>query len=261
MNIVKNLSSNTEFRILIINSSGNSGKTSANRGFVLYRLNNPSCFRVSYKGTEKLKGEEAISIGYFSEIHRELMSVNSAIVEVEVSICENFIEKMKQMHHCHEDYDFILVPVINSSIKLVQDSIRTIETLLDLDVERSKIKVLFNRVSDSNELFQPLVDVLDKLDIDYNLEAQIKSYEYYETLEKLDLDYNDITESRLKDDLNYLNLLKQRRSKYQLSENELEMMTKLVQSVTAQRKVLAYKEMEDKTFQLLFDSFNNAASA
>ncbi len=94
---------------------------------------------------------------------------------------------MKEMAGCYDDYDFILVPVINSSPKLIEDSVRTIEKLIDIGVTPDKVGVLFNRASDSDEYFDILTNKLDELKVPYDLRAQVENYEFYEKLDTLNI--------------------------------------------------------------------------
>jgi hypothetical protein len=178
------------------------------------------------------------------------MQSMSVIVEIEISAYEKTIQKMQEMEGCHDDYDFVLVPVINSSLKLIKDSIRTIEKLLSIGVSADKIRVLFNRVSDSDEYFELLTNKLDELNIPYDLEVHIKNYEFYEQLDSLNIRYDEVTCDKLEADEEHLKLLK--------NESHLNLFTHriskpyFIEAVSAQRNALASKKQHDEVFNRLF---------
>lgn len=240
-----------EFRILIINSSGNSGKTSTGRGFILTRLGNVNYYRVCNNSTHR-KNETTVTPKQIDKIHMHLMESMSAIVEVEISAYEEFMYQMSQIHRCYDDYDFILVPVINSSPYLINNSIRTIEYLNEIGVPSQKIRILFNRESEDNKIFKPLLENLEKLGIEYNLDAKIQSHKYYEELENIELKYRNINNDSLQDDTEYLDILKIRANKYGLSPDEKNKFEYLKKSVHTQRLVLASKDYENRVFDMLF---------
>lgn len=256
MSLSNNKASNNinkaSFNVLIINSSGNSGKTSAGRGLILPRLDSPTYCKVDFSKRYLRRGESFFHANRLSDVHRILMQSCSTIVEVGVSACEQTINKMIEMEGCHDDYDYVLVPVINTSPKLIADSIRTIKILISMGVPSYKIKVLFNKADDNNAYFEPLIKTLEEFKIPYHLEAQIYSYKYYDALDALEIDYNDVTETKLQDDMKYLKFLKDRASKYGLTTEESQRFDFLVDAVQAQRLVLSYRKQEDKVFDILF---------
>lgn len=238
------------FRLLIINSSGNSTKTTTGRGLIRNRMQEPIYYKVGYV-YQDIKGDEVfITVDKLSSAHKMLMQSMSAIVEIEVSAYERAIHEMQEMEGCHEDYDFVLIPVINSSLKLIKDSIRTLEKLLSMGVCADKVRVIFNRVSDSDEYFELLTNKLDELKIPYDLKAHIKDYEFYEKLDSLNIRYDEVTPSRLESDEEHLKRLSK--------ESPLDLFTHSIsvpyftEAVSAQKSALASKQEHDEVFSRLF---------
>lgn len=255
MNNDKNQSrkSKPEFRLLIINSSGNSTKTTTGRGLIRNRMQEPIYYKVGYINQD-IKGDEVfITADKLSSVHKTLMRSMSVIVEIEISAYERTIQEMQEMEGCHGDYDFVLVPVINSSLKLIKDSIRTIEKLHKIGVSADKVRVLFNRVSDSDEYFELLTSKLDELKIPYDLKAHIKNHDFYEKLDSLNIRYDEVTPSRLEADENHLKRLSK--------ESSLDLLTHevsksyFIEAVSAQRNALASKQEHDEVFNKLFGEF------
>lgn len=246
--------SKLEFCVLIINSSGNSTKTVTGRGLIRNRMQEPIYYKVGYIKEDIKRDEIFITADKLSSVHKTLMQSMSVIVEIEISAYEKTIHKMEEMHGCYEDYDFVLIPVINSSLKLIKDSIRTIETLLSIGIPTDKIRILFNRVSDSDEYFELLTNRLDDLNIHYDLRAHINSYGFYEKLDSLNIRYDEVTDSKLKADEKHLTQLK--------NESNLDLFTHriskpyFIEAVSAQREALASKQQHDEVFNMLFSNLS-----
>lgn len=244
----------TEFCVLIINSSGNSTKTVTGRGLLRNRMLRPLYYRVGYSDRDT-KGEEFfIHAHKLEDVHEALMTYMSVIVEVEVSAFEETINKMCAMHGCYDDYDFVLIPVINSSHKLIDDSIRTIERLINIGVSPDKFRILFNREEDNGCDFDLLTNKLEELKITYDLNAQIKNHEFYEKLDMLGVRYNDITECKLSADKKQLEQLEAQSGISHLLKNNTLDTSKAYFSelVSAQEDALDYGQQHDEVFEILF---------
>lgn len=242
--------SKAEFRLLIINSSGNSSKTTTGRGLIRQRMQEPSYYKVGYIEKDTRADEIFVTADNLSSVHKVLMTSTSAIVEVEIAAYEQTINKMKEMEGCHEDYDFVLVPTINSSPKLIKDSIRTIEKLIEIGIPSSKIRVLFNKGTHNNDYFEILTNKLDELKVPYDLRAQVKSYDFYEKLDTLDIKYDDVTESKYKKNREQVDLLKNRLS-LDIGTHRASQ-AYFVEVVSVQRSILASRQAHDEVFDMLF---------
>lgn len=242
--------SKPKFRLLIINSSSQSTKTVSGT-FIRSRMQDPKYYIVGYKDEKINDFERILQADRISELHEILMIRESVIVEVEVSGYERTINYMRDMKGCNRDYDAVLVPVINSSFKLIEDSIRTIDDLISVGVSPDKIRILFNRERNSIESFDRLTDKLDELEITYDLETQITHHLGYEKLKELKIEYDDITESTLDADEEELERLRVEEQPRE-ANTTIALQNKLLKSVNAQRAVLASKQQHDEVFNTLF---------
>lgn len=254
-----------QLNVCIINSSGNSGKTISGRWLVKPRLQEPKYYRIGFND-RNVSGDEIFAPVYkLSDVHVELMMMEtSVIVEVEISEFERTIRQMTQMRGCHEDYDFFLVPVVDSSPKLIADSIGTIKILVNMGVPPHKIRILFNRDPGRHsayDYFEELTDSLDELKIPYDLNAQFQCYDFYEKLEALNLSYEDITERNLRDAQEHLKKIKEKEKNYKLTDTEKAAKAFYVQFVLAQRAALAYKSEHDEVFDILFQNYPEPSMA
>lgn len=242
-----------EIRLLIINSSGNSTKTSTGRGFIKNRMHEPRYYTVGTEAKKITERDRFITAKRIPDLHSALMKYKSVIVEIEISAYEKTIDKMKEIRGCHQDYDIVLVPVINSSSKLIEDSIRTIEDLINIGIPSDKLRVLFNREPDSNERFDKITDKLKKLKIHYDLRAQIKDHDFYQKLEKLEIEYDDVTESTLDADEDRVEQLRVGKKTDSTDPSTQEyLQKKLIELVSVQRAVLSSKSQHDEVFNMLF---------
>lgn len=247
-----------QLTVCIINSSGNSGKTISGRWLVKPRLQDPKYYRIGFND-RNISGDEIFAtVDKLIDVHVELMMDTSVIVEVEISEFERTIDRMDQMMGCHEDYDFFLVPVVDSSPKLIADSIGTIKILVNMGVPPHKIRILFNRDPGRHsayDYFEELTDTLDELKIPYDLNAQFQCYDFYEKLEALNLSFEDLTEHNLIDAKAHLKKIKEKGKIYRLTDAEKAAKAFYAQVVLVQRAALAYKSEHDEVFGILFQNY------
>lgn len=247
-----------QLTVCIINSSGNSGKTISGRWLVKPRLQDPKYYRIGFND-RNISGDEIFATARnLIDVHVELMMDTSVIVEVEMSEFERTIDRMTQMMGCHEDYDFFLVPVVDSSPKLIADSIGTIKILVNMGVPPHKIRILFNRDScrhSAHDYFEELTDTLDELKIPYDLNAQFQCYDFYEKLETLNLSLEDVTEHNLIDAKAHLKKITEKGKIHRLTDTEKAAKAFYVQVVLVQRSALAYKSEHDEVFEILFQNY------
>lgn len=247
-----------QLTVCIINSSGNSGKTISGRWLVKPRLQDPKYYRIGFND-RNISGDEIFAtVDKLRDVHVELMMDTSVIVEVEISEFERTIDRMDQMMGCHEDYDFFLVPVVDSSPKLIADSIGTIKILVNMGVPPHKIRILFNRDPGRHsayDYFEELTDTLDELKIPYDLNAQFQCYDFYEKLEALNLSFEDLTEHNLIDAKAHLKKIKEKGKIHRLTDTEKAAKAFYAQVVRVQRAALAYKSEHDEVFEILFQNY------
>jgi len=245
--------------VLIINSSGVSTKTTTGKGLVKNRMKEPIYYRIGYKDVHKgrNKNELFVTADQFPTVYKALMKYLSVIVEVEVSACEATLYEIENIHGRHEEFDFVLVPTINSSPKLISDSVRTIERLISIGFPPQKIRVLFNRVPDKNDYFKTLTDKLEELKIPYNLKAQLKKYSFYEELDILNIKYKDITESKVTADRERLEQLKTKAEPVYAHTALRVSKDYLIEAISAQREALISRQKHDEVFEMLFGHSHN----
>src|SRR5699024_8581823 len=83
-----------------------------------------------------------------------------AIVDVGSSNIETFIKKLTSYKGSQEDFDYFIIPTTPQN-KQQMDTLVTIETLLDLDVEPERIKVIFNMVESERSFDKQFSTILE----------------------------------------------------------------------------------------------------
>jgi len=135
-------------KIAVINYSGNVGKTTVAAHLLKPRLNDAPIFSIesinadaSADGVdvEQMRGKK------FGDLRNQLMSLDSAIVDIGASNVEDFLKLMQQYAGSHEEFNFFVVPVVKEK-KQQSDTINTIRALSVIGIPPDKIRVLFNKV-------------------------------------------------------------------------------------------------------------------
>lgn len=140
-------------KVAVINFSGNPGKTTLADNLIAPRINALK-FEIETINTgsadtyaERLKGKD------YGGLQEDLMTLDSAIVDVGASNVEEFIKQMGQFDGSHEEFDYFVVPVVSEKKQQI-DTVNTIETLAGLGVPARKIRLVFNKVEleDANDV-------------------------------------------------------------------------------------------------------------
>lgn len=158
-------------KVVVLNRSGNVGKTTIAGQLLFPRMSNPKFFELESINSgagadgidvEKMKGKK------FGELLDAVMVTDNVIVDVGSSNVEDFQKLMQQYDGSHEEFDFFVVPV-TSEKKVMIDSVQTIAALKLIGVPKKKIRMVFNKVDVDDDVeteFAPM----------FGLEASEKSF-------------------------------------------------------------------------------------
>ncbi|WP_323011503.1 StbB family protein [Castellaniella sp.] len=136
-------------KVVTLNYSGSVGKTMVASHLLAPRMNEAKIFAVESTNesaqdlglvADQLRGE------HFGRLFRELLTLDNAIVDVGASNIEAFLDHLMKYDDSHLEFDYFVLPVIGSG-KAQRETITTIETLSELGIEASRIRVIFNRVN------------------------------------------------------------------------------------------------------------------
>lgn len=135
--------------VMVINFSGNCGKSTLADNLLSPRMDNAEIIRVesinSHEGSdaENLKGKE------YGQIIEGLALLPDAVVDVGSSNVQDIMNLMGQYHGSHEIFDYFVVPTV-AKPKQIRDTISTIEALSDIGIAPDKIRVIFNMIEDAD---------------------------------------------------------------------------------------------------------------
>lgn len=135
-------------KVAVINFSGNVGKTTVAGHLLKPRMGDAPIYSIESINAgadsdglevEKMKGKK------FGALVDELMTLDSAIIDVGASNVEDFLKLMQQYNGSHEEFDYFVVPVVKEK-KVQADTVNTIRALQSLGIEKQRIRVVFNKV-------------------------------------------------------------------------------------------------------------------
>jgi len=166
-------------RIAVMNFSGSVGKTTVASHLLAPRMPNAKIFAIESTNEtaadlgldiEKLRGNR------FGQLYRDLMLLDTAIVDVGASNIEDFLSCMTQYESSHEDIDRFVLPVIASG-KAQRETIQTALALAQVGVSPEKIRIVFNRVeTDIDTEFSGLIGFHAKNPI-FHVDERVAIYE------------------------------------------------------------------------------------
>jgi hypothetical protein len=136
-------------RVAIINFSGNVGKSTIARHLLVPRMDNADIVSVESinsddHNTEAMRGKQ------FGLVIERIMMRKSVVVDVGSSNIEEFISQMRLYDDSHEDFNYIVIPVV-PDLKQQRDTIKTIQTLSALGFPAEKLRMLFNMIDISDQ--------------------------------------------------------------------------------------------------------------
>lgn len=129
-------------KMAVLNNSGNVGKSTICQTLLKPRLENSEIIKVETINTDGTT-DEKISAKEFDEIIKRIDDFDCTIIDVGASNIEQFMVQMTEYQGSHDLIDYFIVPV-TAQEKQQRDSIATINSLLDMGIEESRIKAIFN---------------------------------------------------------------------------------------------------------------------
>ena len=137
-------------KVIVINYSGNVGKSTVTRYLLSPRMNNSKVIAIesiNSDGTEDdvMRGKQ------FSELLELLAPLDDAVVDVGASNAEDFVYMMGKHQGAHEDFNYFVVPAVKGK-KQTTDTITTIKSLVAMGIPKKKILVILNRVETDDDI-------------------------------------------------------------------------------------------------------------
>ncbi|HFE3207836.1 TPA: transcriptional regulator [Providencia stuartii] len=187
-------------KIIVMNNSGNVGKTTICQNMLVPRLGEIDVIRVETLNDDGESTGEKLGADLFDEIFESILSSENVLVDVGASNVEVFNYKLEnEFVGSHTFIDYFIIPVTPDE-KQQRDTIATIKTLIDIGVDVDKIKVVFNRLNAKKDLlkqFETLIMSNDLKEYGFSFASEkplvgINNTTLFETLKKANLKYERI---------------------------------------------------------------------
>jgi len=138
-------------KVAIINFSGNTGKSTLTKNFLVPQI--PNCKRISIEDLNEGDGKSEIDIGanMFRQVATELNVADDECnfaIDIGASAAKAMLAHFATLRTTRDDIDFWVVPV-TPSIKQRADTINTVKALISIGVDPIKIIVIANNIVDT----------------------------------------------------------------------------------------------------------------
>lgn len=227
-------------KVAVINFSGNVGKTTVAGHLLKPRMGDAPIFSIESINAgadadgldvEKMKGKK------FGELVDELMTLDSAIIDIGASNVEDFLKLMQQYDGSHEEFDYFVIPVVKEK-KVQADTVNTIRALQKLGIGKKKIRMVFNKVEIDESVSEEFAALFGLAELEKSFtvrpETVIYSNEVFERLKAVGKSLGEITN----DQTDYRSQLRQAKD-----EEEKEMCIRMV--ALKRLAVTANKNLDD----------------
>lgn len=129
-------------KIAIMNNSGNVGKSMICDSFFKPRIEGAQIIKIETINSDG-STDETISAKDIKGVFERIDSADVALIDVGASNIEAFMGNLSLLGDAHEDIDIFVIPTTPKAKQQV-DTIATIESLLNLGVDKERIKIVFN---------------------------------------------------------------------------------------------------------------------
>lgn len=233
-------------KVAVLNFSGNVGKTTVAGHLLKPRMGDAPIYSIESINigadadgldVEKMRGKK------YGELVDELMTLDTAIVDVGASNVEDFLKLMQQFAGSHEEFDFFVIPVVKEK-KVQADTVNTIRALNKLGIEKKRIRLVFNKVEVDETVADEFAALFGLAESEKSCvvrpEATIYTNEVFERLKAVGKSLGEITA----DETDYRARLRQA-----ADEDEKELCVRMV--ALKRLAVTANKNLDD-VFKVLF---------
>lgn len=145
-------------KVAVVSLSGNVGKSTIAKHLLLPRMPGAELISVESINADE-GGGDMVRGDQFGQLQKELMMMDSAVVDVGASNVEDFVKLMQQYRGSHEEFDLFIVPTVKDN-KQIKDTIATIQALKSMGIPAKKIRVVFNKLEATEtveDAFYPII--------------------------------------------------------------------------------------------------------
>ncbi|MDO9142519.1 MAG: StbB family protein [Methylobacter sp.] len=143
-------------KIVVINFSGNVGKSTIAAHLLKPRLNDAKIFSIETLNTDSSKDGvdvENYKGKQFNTLMEEIILERDCIIDVGASNAEDFCQLRLQHKGSSKKFDCFVVPAVIEK-KQIYDTLKTIDTLAEMGVPKKRIKVIFNKLAPDDSVEQ-----------------------------------------------------------------------------------------------------------
>jgi len=135
-------------KVAVINFSGNVGKTTIARHLLAPRIKGAEIVSVESANADEQEAD-ALRGKDFAHLQQYMLASDELIVDIGASNVEDLMTLMRKFKGSHEDFDHFVVPAV-PDVKQQKDTANTANALVKMGVPASRVKIVFNRVEDSD---------------------------------------------------------------------------------------------------------------
>ena len=137
-------------KIIVMNFSGNVGKSTVARHLLSPRMNNAKIIPIESINSDGTQ-DEAIRGKQYGALLEILSVLDDSVIDVGASNVEDFVALMKKYDGSHDDFDYFVIPTVKNT-KQQNDTISTIDALHDIGIPAKSIRLVFNMVDDTDNV-------------------------------------------------------------------------------------------------------------
>jgi len=192
-------------KAMVINFSGNVGKSTITKYLLAPRLENCKIYSVESVNENEHK-EENIRGNALGVILDDMMQHENALLDVGSSNAETVVSLLAKYDDAHEDFDAFVIPVI-SKPKVIKDSILTAQALAEMGVPVKKIIIVLNQIdieTDKVIEFAKISD-LNGMQLTYDEKLAIPTHDFFARIAGTGFDFLEV----LNDKTDYTKLVKE----------------------------------------------------
>ena len=144
-------------KIVVMNFSGNVGKSTVARHLLSPRMNNATIIPVESINSDGTQ-DEAMRGKEYGDLLQLMSVMEDVVIDVGASNVEDFVALMKKYDGSHDDFDYFVIPTVKNT-KQQKDTVSTIDALHEIGIPAKQIRLVFNMVDDADSVQK----VFDKL--------------------------------------------------------------------------------------------------
>ena len=182
-------------KIIVTNFSGNVGKSAITKHILSTFLPDAEIVQVETINSSEGDADLTARGNEFGKIMKNVLLMDTAIVDVGSSNVEAFMYHMANYSDSHEEFDLFLIPV-TPEIKQITDTISTVNALTQVGVPAKKIVVLANKVNpvemSATEIFRPISVAAKSLKFHFDPENFVPLNEAFQKYKEYGLSLGEV---------------------------------------------------------------------